>query len=337
VAGHGKPALQAGTYVPPTLIEIDGIAELQREVFGPVLHFLRFRRDELDTLVGQVNGTGYGLTMGLHTRIDETIARVVGAAHAGNVYVNRNMVGAVVGVQPFGGEGLSGTGPKAGGPLYLYRLLARRPDDVLARVFDTEGERREAAPSFMREAVAPVRPQALRALQDWARDQQPAVAAACSRLAVLARRDASLVLPGPTGERNIYAIAPRASVLCLAASDTDRLVQLAAVLAVGSRAIWPAQAEGLLRRLPPEVRAQVAIASEWFAAQVAFDAVLLHGSEQELADIQRTLARREGPVVSVERMAPGETAMPLERLVTERALSINTAAAGGNASLMTIG
>ncbi|WP_154586109.1 aldehyde dehydrogenase family protein, partial [Bordetella pertussis] len=116
-----------GTFVPPTLIEIDHIGELTREVFGPVLHVLRYRRDDLDGLIEQINATGYGLTFGVHTRIDETIARVTEQVHAGNLYVNRNIVGAVVGVQPFGGEGLSGTGPKAGGPLYMYRLLATRP------------------------------------------------------------------------------------------------------------------------------------------------------------------------------------------------------------------
>ena len=85
------------------------------------------KREELDALLEAVNGTGYGLTFGVHTRIDETIAHVTGQVHAGNVYVNRNIVGAVVGVQPFGGECLSGTGPKAGGPLYMYRLLGTRP------------------------------------------------------------------------------------------------------------------------------------------------------------------------------------------------------------------
>src|SRR5690606_3008279 len=109
--------MKLGTYVPPTLIEIEALSELKREVFGPVLHLMRYRREDLDQLLAQVNATGYGLTMGLHTRIDETIRQVSTQAEVGNLYVNRNMVGAVVGVQPFGGEGLSGTGPKAGGPL----------------------------------------------------------------------------------------------------------------------------------------------------------------------------------------------------------------------------
>ena len=116
-----------GTFVPPTLIEIRSIADLPGEVFGPVLHVLRYRREEMEAVVRAVNATGFGLTFGVHSRIDETIDRAVAASAAGNRYVNRNMIGAVVGVQPFGGHGLSGTGPKAGGPLYVHRLLSQRP------------------------------------------------------------------------------------------------------------------------------------------------------------------------------------------------------------------
>ncbi|NPC55595.1 trifunctional transcriptional regulator/proline dehydrogenase/L-glutamate gamma-semialdehyde dehydrogenase [Caenimonas soli] len=332
LAGHSQDPLHAGTFVLPTVIEIDNISELKREVFGPVLHFARFRREELDGLVGQINGTGYGLTMGLHTRIDETIARVVDVAQAGNIYVNRNIVGAVVGVQPFGGEGLSGTGPKAGGPLYLYRLLSRRPEDVLARAVEGDADASERTPR------TPTGP--LRALADWAATQGPdlgSLPAVCARFASLARSGESVVLPGPTGERNVYSITPRPHVLCLAQNESDRFTQLAAVLAAGSRAIWPGDAEMLLQRLPAEVQGHVAIARNWAAPEVSFDCVLLHGAAQELADVQQRLAKREGAVVSVERLAPGETDIPLERLVIERALSINTAAAGGNATLMTLG
>jgi RHH-type proline utilization regulon transcriptional repressor/proline dehydrogenase/delta 1-pyrroline-5-carboxylate dehydrogenase len=135
----------------------------------------------------------------------------------------------------------------------------------------------------------------------------------------------------------VYTIAPRSCVLCLADSEADRLLQLAAVLAVGSRAIWSADAQDLLQRLPAEVQSQVALARDWSAAEVTYESVLLHGTREQLAQVQQRMAQREGPVVSVERMEPGETAVPIERLVIERALSINTAAAGGNASLMSIG
>ena len=113
----------AGTWFPPTLIELADPAQLTCEVFGPVLHFVRYRADELDDLIRAINAPGYGLTHGIQTRIDETVAFIGARVRAGNVYVNRNIVGAVVGVQPFGGDGLSGTGPKAGGPHYLRRLV----------------------------------------------------------------------------------------------------------------------------------------------------------------------------------------------------------------------
>ena len=105
-----------GTFVAPTLFEIVDLKQLKREVFYPVLHVLRFEANELDKVVAEINATGYGLTHGIHSRIDETIDNIVAQIKVGNVYVNRNIVGAVVGVQPFGGEGKSGTGPKAGGP-----------------------------------------------------------------------------------------------------------------------------------------------------------------------------------------------------------------------------
>jgi RHH-type proline utilization regulon transcriptional repressor/proline dehydrogenase/delta 1-pyrroline-5-carboxylate dehydrogenase len=116
-AGH-----EAGTFFAPTLVEIDDISVLTEEVFGPILHVLKFKGSELDKMVEAVNATGYGLTMGLHSRIDSRARGLVKASGAGNIYINRNMIGAVVGVQPFGGRGLSGTGPKAGGPNYVQRF-----------------------------------------------------------------------------------------------------------------------------------------------------------------------------------------------------------------------
>jgi RHH-type proline utilization regulon transcriptional repressor/proline dehydrogenase/delta 1-pyrroline-5-carboxylate dehydrogenase len=111
--------------VPPVAFEIGSIGELQEEIFGPVLHVVRWGGDVMN-VVRQINALGYGLTLGVQTRIDSRARRIADAARIGNVYVNRNMIGAVVGVQPFGGEGLSGTGPKAGGPHYLYRFCAEQ-------------------------------------------------------------------------------------------------------------------------------------------------------------------------------------------------------------------
>ncbi|HXQ31879.1 MAG TPA: bifunctional proline dehydrogenase/L-glutamate gamma-semialdehyde dehydrogenase PutA [Steroidobacteraceae bacterium] len=118
--------LERGSFFAPLAVEIEAIAALEREVFGPVLHVVRWRARDLDGLIDAINGTGYALTLGVHTRIDSTVDRVRARARAGNIYVNRNMIGAVVGVQPFGGSGLSGTGPKAGGPHYLHRFATEQ-------------------------------------------------------------------------------------------------------------------------------------------------------------------------------------------------------------------
>ena len=106
--------------------EIDSIETLGREVFGPVLHIIRWKAGELDQVIDAINSTGYGLTLGVHSRIDATARKIAEKAKVGNCYVNRNQIGAVVGVQPFGGRGLSGTGPKAGGPHYLPRFATEK-------------------------------------------------------------------------------------------------------------------------------------------------------------------------------------------------------------------
>jgi RHH-type transcriptional regulator, proline utilization regulon repressor / proline dehydrogenase / delta 1-pyrroline-5-carboxylate dehydrogenase len=116
----------AGTYVAPTIIALDRANELREEVFGPVLHVVRWRADALDALLDDIAANGTALTLGVHSRIDLTADRVAARLANGNVYINRNMIGAVVGSQPFGGTGLSGTGPKAGGPNYLWRFAAEQ-------------------------------------------------------------------------------------------------------------------------------------------------------------------------------------------------------------------
>ncbi len=126
-ACEAAPALlHQGHFLPPIAFSIEGLHALTHEVFGPVLHVIRYRSTELDDVIRQINATGYGLTLGIHSRVNNTVQYIHERVHAGNCYVNRNMIGAVVGLQPFGGEGLSGTGPKAGGPFYLQRLCHER-------------------------------------------------------------------------------------------------------------------------------------------------------------------------------------------------------------------
>lgn len=318
-----------GTFVLPTLIELDSLDELGREVFGPVLHLVRYPRARLGELLSQINDSGYGLTLGVHTRIDETIAQVVNTAKVGNLYVNRNIVGAVVGVQPFGGEGLSGTGPKAGGPLYMYRLLATRPQDAVASQL-----RQESGASQQAE----VKP-ALQALRNWAAKQEKALVTLCDQYGELAQSGLTQALVGPTGERNTYSLLPRERVLCLAEDKADLLAQLAACLAVGTEVLWQdnAQNRTLQSGLPAEVRGRIQLVADWANGDIDFDALLHHGDSDQLIEVSKLAAARAGAIVGVHGLHRGETDIPLERLLIEHALSVNTAAAGGNASLMTIG
>ncbi|MBE0051049.1 trifunctional transcriptional regulator/proline dehydrogenase/L-glutamate gamma-semialdehyde dehydrogenase [Citrobacter freundii] len=324
---------QTGTFIAPTLIELESFDELQKEVFGPVLHVVRYTRNNLGSLIEQINASGYGLTLGVHTRIDETIAQVTGSAHVGNLYVNRNMVGAVVGVQPFGGEGLSGTGPKAGGPLYLYRLLANRPENALGITLARQDADYPVDAQLKAALVQP-----LEALSEWATDR-PALRALCQQFGELAQAGTQRLLPGPTGERNTWTLLPRERVLCIADDEQDALVQVAAVTSVGSLILWPDDTfhRDLAKRLPAAVSGRIQFAKADNIATQPFDAVIFHGDSDQLRALCEAVAAREGAIVSVQGFARGESNILLERLYIERSLSVNTAAAGGNASLMTIG
>ena len=178
-----EPLPENGSFVAPALIAVDGIDALEREVFGPVLHVATYRAGELEAVIEAVNATGYGLTFGIHTRINKRIDAIFGRVRAGNVYANRNQIGAIVGSQPFGGEGLSGTGPKAGGPHYLPRFRQQSAQ--------AEGSawRGLAQPQHLSAEIATVA----------AEPVEPPVRHS---------------LPGPTGETNELSLFPRAPMLC---------------------------------------------------------------------------------------------------------------------------
>jgi RHH-type proline utilization regulon transcriptional repressor/proline dehydrogenase/delta 1-pyrroline-5-carboxylate dehydrogenase len=311
-----------GTFVPPTVIELEKVSDLTREVFGPVLHVVRYRRSDIAALIDAINASGYGLTFGLHSRIDETIAQVTGRIAAGNLYVNRNVIGAVVGVQPFGGHGHSGTGPKAGGPLYLRRLLAAAPAET--GLAGSEPRDNPLAAAYA----------------DWLDSQGFAAEAARCR-SYVARSLAGLVreLPGPVGERNIYALTPRGALRCVAQTPSGLLLQVGAALATGNRAVLATglPVAAVFDRLPAELRP--AILPEAVGDTVA--AVLFEGDGDAQRRLAQALAGPAAPIVPVHGMpaaalAAGED-YPLEWLVAERSVSTNTTAAGGNASLMSIG
>jgi RHH-type transcriptional regulator, proline utilization regulon repressor / proline dehydrogenase / delta 1-pyrroline-5-carboxylate dehydrogenase len=330
--GHAVAALPLpeatghGTFVAPTIIEIGRIADVEREVFGPILHVLRYRRNELDRLIEDINATGYGLTFGLHTRIDETIARVVGKVEAGNVYVNRNIIGAVVGVQPFGGSGLSGTGPKAGGPLYLGRLLGIAPQAALQGL--------EGADAALSTA---------RIYTDWLRGRgHAAEAERCIGYLAGSALGAKVELAGPVGERNLYALRPRGAIAALAPTTSGLLVQVGALLATGNVVVIDRSnpARSALDGAPAEVVSRLVVADDWPKMQ-HLGGVLFEGDEAALMKLNQQVAERPGPILAVQAATPARQKAggdyDLTRLLEECSISTNTAAAGGNASLMSIG
>ena len=198
---HQIPVPSTGHFIAPTVIRVDGIADLTREIFGPVLHVATFKSHELDNVIADINATGYGLTFGLHTRIDDRVEALTTQVHAGNIYVNRDQIGAVVGSQPFGGEGLSGTGPKAGGPLYQPRFTA--PKSALT---STAPEKAADLTYLTQKLLAPY-------------DQTPL---------------RTMDLPGPTGESNRLHALPRGPILCL---GPDARAQADAVKTLGGHAV----------------------------------------------------------------------------------------------------
>jgi len=304
-----------GHFVSPTVIEISHLSQLKHEVFGPVLHVLRYRRDDLPDLINQINQTGYGLTLGVHSRIDETIQYVIDHAHVGNIYVNRNIVGAVVGVQPFGGEGKSGTGPKAGGPLYLKRLQQFSDNQISGHaVFERTSSK------------------LLNVLLVWLKthghEKQALIA---EQYALSSPRKMTLVLPGPTGERNTLSFAPRGRIFCAATSVNGLLNQLAAVLATENS---PVMLQSTLELIPPglpnAIKQIIQLTEpDSFHAQIAL-------IESSLASLLRpVIALQDNGITGIVETSENGL-VPLWRLLAERAVCINTTAAGGNASLMTL-
>jgi RHH-type proline utilization regulon transcriptional repressor/proline dehydrogenase/delta 1-pyrroline-5-carboxylate dehydrogenase len=283
IAETAVPADAAhGHFLAPAAFENPSLATLDGEVFGPVLHVLRYRAAELDVLIDAIDAAGYALTLGIHCRVGATVERIVSRSRAGNVYVNRTMIGAVVGVQPFGGEGLSGTGPKAGGPLYVRRLTS---DDGVVE----PGER---------------------------------------------------VLPGPTGESNRWRLVPRGLVVALGGPAIEQWrMQARAALDAGNRVrLAPAHDRSVADRVAAELSAtgaDVAVVDprdDW-AALPELAAVIAPNAEVA-ADANRRVARRDGARIAVVEPVGVPPRIPLHRLGVERTITINTTAAGGNASLV---
>jgi RHH-type proline utilization regulon transcriptional repressor/proline dehydrogenase/delta 1-pyrroline-5-carboxylate dehydrogenase len=350
-----KGVTTKGTFVPPVAFALSDFSEMDREIFGPVLHVIRFRNRDLDAVVDAINAAGYGLTLGVHSRVDAHVERICRRARVGNIYVNRNQIGAVVGVQPFGGEGLSGTGPKAGGPAYLSRFTANRagmtpppvnieglptPKGIAPRVAATTArsltEAWNAHPdrrAVLTTALATL-PEGLRATARWALDK-------AAEAGLFAPTED---LPGPTGESNRLARHGRGPTLCLGdggnglpASLTQAVAALAAgnpVLLLGKGSVHAAPLEAALTGagLPAGlIQALDAPGAEVAVGDLPGLGLVLVEDYKSSVALRPALAAREGARVPLVALADG-----WERFQVERVVSIDTTASGGNASLLTL-
>jgi len=329
-----------GTFVRPIAFEIGAIRDLKREVFGPVLHVVRFNAKHLNTLIDEINDLGFGLTMGIHTRIDETMENIAARARIGNIYVNRNQIGAVVGVQPFGGEGLSGTGPKAGGPHYLSALTHRdrSNDQTGISVIDHEAD---------------IDIDALdNGYHAWSKAKDKAeIFSNAAKSLVGAERDclenASEIfaanfatrfeLPGPTGESNALRLRGRGVILCLG-GDESFCDQLAKALAAGNLIIADTaridRVGDAMKNSGADVIRTINLTDgtpRSLLLDERINAVAFDGSTAASESLARILADRDGAIIPLlsSHDAP-------HRYAVERTLTINTTAAGGDVRLLSL-
>ncbi|ACT59313.1 bifunctional proline dehydrogenase/L-glutamate gamma-semialdehyde dehydrogenase PutA [Hirschia baltica] len=329
-----------GYFVPPIAFEINALSELEEEQFGPILHVVRFASDKLSATVNQINALGYGLTMGLHTRIDARVDEVRNTAKVGNLYINRNQIGAVVGVQPFGGEGLSGTGPKAGGPHYLYRLSKHNQFNDYTNSETFTHELPEDGADIDKLALT----NAQIALSNWSISEAEAFMTQFTEdqhtyLDVESMSHLPLVrLPGPTGETNELSLHPRGVLVC--SSDHVEITELQILKALGSGNavivcvddLQKTQLAALLDSmtysgLPEHLMTLASINSLPNYLKQDIQGAVIDGKNQN--SVASYFCKKAGPILPCLSAHDD-----VYRFVVERTTTINTTAAGGNASLL---
>ena len=320
-------APKTGLFVGPAVIKLNGIEDLEEEIFGPVLHVATFAAKDLGKLIDTINAQGYGLTFGVHTRVDTRVDQLVKGIHAGNIYVNRNQIGAVVGSQPFGGEGLSGTGPKAGGPQYVQCL--RQPLAV-----------QKASPTgavvSLNEVQQAIDSLSINILDEWQQNGDRLLQLTevfgdqASRLEDLCRD--VVLLPGPTGELNQLSTVARGIILCLGPDLHTALLQAQTALAQGNGVVLVVNDLNLPYSDLPLVVIEGQLAAADITLMSGLHAVAANGDTFYQKQLRQALAKKAGPLLPLisESIDP-------QRYTMERHLCVDTTAAGGNASLIAAG
>ncbi|MCJ8297742.1 MAG: bifunctional proline dehydrogenase/L-glutamate gamma-semialdehyde dehydrogenase PutA [Pseudomonadales bacterium] len=338
-------APEQGYFIAPTVLKVSGIEELTQEIFGPVLHVATFKGRELNSVVETINAQNYGLTFGLHSRVDSRVQQLVSNIKAGNTYVNRNQIGAVVGTQPFGGEGLSGTGPKAGGPHYLKRFC--KVDQISAT--DAQTPVGTDKPAFidsyqLQQQINTLQNAPLSGAWQQADNRLDRLSQWFSELPCkdklidkISSDTAPLTMPGPTGELNILSQHARGLILCLGSQYNTALTQTACALAQGNPVIIIMQeTEQKIDLAQLMARAaELSIPVQWICGQLqASDLTVLKGfagvatdaDQANMRSYRIALAARDGALLPLINEATPE------RYILERHLCVDTTAAGGNAS-----
>ncbi|WP_288350647.1 bifunctional proline dehydrogenase/L-glutamate gamma-semialdehyde dehydrogenase PutA [uncultured Thalassospira sp.] len=370
------PECKEGTFFAPHCFEIPSLDVLEREVFGPVVHVIRYKARDLDKVLDQINASGYGLTMGIHSRIDGTVRQISQKLRVGNCYVNRNMIGAVVGVQPFGGQGKSGTGPKAGGPHYVERFA--KPIAVTGNA-DQEAGFDDRSPIIVKDVIPSDEYAAMLGAQEtWQAVDGNERVRILEKLAakLTASGKAELVagahhianfaavsengfvapkrMPGPTGETNDLYCLGRGVYLVQVDKDAEpaRVIRhLGAALAAGNAVILAGDQKwlgdipalvidaGLPDKLVKSVGTNTGLGAMYDGAIAGVSCV---APLDRVTAFKQLLAKRDGAILSLisDSGAEDDGALPdeafLHRFATEKTITINTTAAGGNASLMSM-
>jgi len=381
-----KETENGGTFFAPRLYEIDDLSVLQREVFGPCVHIVRYKPDGLEDVMRQIADTKFGLTMGIHSRIGAKCNYLAERSVAGNIYVNRNMIGAIVGVQPFGGRGLSGTGPKAGGPHYLTRLVKNSQLEIIQPLTEKQmqekrllaGQNKSDASALSVETSQQLR-RLKRGFSEWRFQTLNTRVSVMRQLlahlstdktlaSIFDQLDSTIVqarqqllrienklalplqLPGPTGESNTLSFEPRGVLVSLfdhQSNFENWILSVITALAAGNSlvaVIEDAQQQKIANQLIEAIKATG-------INENVFTVVSMNQLNQILADdnisgaivdsdsdwqgyLASEIAKRVGEILPV--ICEVNTEQLYYRLVTEKTVSIDTTAAGGNTSLMTM-
>ncbi|MFP6846377.1 MAG: bifunctional proline dehydrogenase/L-glutamate gamma-semialdehyde dehydrogenase PutA [Thalassolituus sp.] len=317
-----------GRFVAPTVVRVNGIEDMEEEIFGPVLHVATFSAKNIDKVIDAINDRGYGLTFGLQTRMDTRVEAITKRIRVGNTYVNRNQIGAIVGSQPFGGEGLSGTGPKAGGPEYLRRFMARKQE---VQIETPKGAKVPAA--AISQAITMAK-QLAQEIPDSVSEAR--VSALFQSLGMSAPRLPAKVsdMPGPTGEMNRLSVHARGVILCLGPDANTALRQASWALATGNAVVV----------IAPDVEQELAKTGHQPLPIIALDGIAEPKALNSCDGFAAVACNTEASLQQQYRIALSERQgilLPLineldqpERYQIERHLCIDTTAAGGNASLI---